>query len=117
MRYAILAMILIAPILFAADDRVIVGSKAFGESWILAESVRMTLQDAGVRTEHKRNLGGTQIAFEVLAVHYDSDIFPQGFGRLCSHRLQRNVDGLGQVFSLVFGGRKDFHQLGAALRN
>jgi osmoprotectant transport system permease protein len=76
-----LSFVLIAFPIRGADDRVIVGSKAFGESWILGEAVTTALQSEGMRAEHKRNLGGTQIAYEALRSG-DIDLYPEYSGTI-----------------------------------
>lgn len=50
-----------------ASGRFTVGSKAFPESWILAEALASLARDAGVeQVAHRDNLGGTDIVFEAL---------------------------------------------------
>ena len=78
---AMLIFVLLARSVLAEDDHIIVGSKAFGESWILGEATAMTLQNAGLRVEHKRNLGGTQIAYAALHSG-DIDIYPEYSGTI-----------------------------------
>jgi osmoprotectant transport system permease protein len=81
----VLAVLLIAVFVqataFAANEHVIVGSKAFGESWIIGEAVASNLLGAGVPSEHKRNLGGTQIAYEALHSG-DIDLYPEYSGTI-----------------------------------
>lgn len=50
----------------AAAAEVTVGSKAFAESWILGEALRILASDAGVEAEHRSNLGGTEIVYQAL---------------------------------------------------
>ena len=46
----------------AAAERVVVGSKAFPESWILGELLAGRARQAGASpVEHRSNLGGTEI--------------------------------------------------------
>ena len=49
----------------AAEPTVIVGSKAFAESWILGEALA-ALARRGAAVEHKRNLGGTEVVWQAL---------------------------------------------------
>ncbi|HZW72394.1 MAG TPA: glycine betaine ABC transporter substrate-binding protein, partial [Caldimonas sp.] len=51
---------------FAADERVVIGSKGFPESWILGEVVAARVRAAGAEAVQRRNLGGTEIVFEAL---------------------------------------------------
>jgi osmoprotectant transport system permease protein len=49
-----------------ASERLVVGSKAFPESWILAEALATLARAAGADAEHRANLGGTEIVAEAL---------------------------------------------------
>jgi osmoprotectant transport system permease protein len=50
-----------------AEPRVVVGSKAFPESWILGEVLAQRAREAGARpVEHRSNLGGTEIVVQAL---------------------------------------------------
>ena len=66
MKRALVALILVlaaSPV----EARVVVGSKAFPESWILSETLAMALRQSGVAdVEHRNNLGGTEIVFQAL---------------------------------------------------
>jgi osmoprotectant transport system permease protein len=82
--YAVLWMMsLVALALPAAaqSERVVVGSKAFPESWILAEAVTMLAQSTGARAEHAQNLGGTEITYGALASG-SIDVYPEYTGTL-----------------------------------
>ena len=50
----------------AAGPRVVAGSKAFPESWILGEALRILAAESGAQAEHAKNLGGTEIALAAL---------------------------------------------------
>ncbi len=50
----------------AAGPRVTTGSKAFPESWILGEALRVLAAESGAMAEHAKNLGGTEIALAAL---------------------------------------------------
>jgi osmoprotectant transport system permease protein len=50
----------------ATGPRVVAGSKAFPESWILGEALRVLAAEAGAQAEHAQNLGGTEIALAAL---------------------------------------------------
>lgn len=46
---------------------VVVGSKAFPESWILGEAMsRLAQAGGGAKSEHRANLGGTEIVYEAV---------------------------------------------------
>src|SRR5436189_3560729 len=49
-----------------AADPVIIGSKKFTESYVLAEIAKRALEDAGIPAEHRQGMGGTIILWEAL---------------------------------------------------
>ena len=49
-----------------ADNTVVVGSKKFTESYVLAEIAKKTLTDAGFAVEHRQGIGATGIVWEAL---------------------------------------------------
>jgi len=61
--------------------RVVVGSKAFAESWILGEALTMLARDAGADAVHRANLGGTEIVFEALRTG-SVDVYPDYTGTI-----------------------------------
>lgn len=79
---AALCLVLGAPSVAGASGRVTVGSKAFPESWILAEALATTTRLTGVRqVEHRNNLGGTEIVFQALRSG-DVDVYPEYTGTI-----------------------------------
>ena len=65
-----------------AESRVVVGSKAFPESWVLAEALALATRSEGVsRVEHRNNLGGTEIVFQALRSG-DVDVYPEYTGTI-----------------------------------
>ena len=64
-----------------ATDNVTIGSKAFTESVILGEMLRQLAEQAGARTEHKRQLGGTSILWRAL-LSGEIDAYPDYTGTL-----------------------------------
>jgi len=66
----------------AADERtVVVGSKAFTESVILSEIVRMTVQQPGVQVPPRRELAGTELLWKALLAG-EIDVYPEYTGTL-----------------------------------
>jgi osmoprotectant transport system permease protein len=63
---ALLLPLLLLPNLAQAEP-VTLGSKKFTESVILAEMARLALDQAGIRAEHRRELGGSRILFDAVA--------------------------------------------------
>jgi osmoprotectant transport system permease protein len=62
----LLFLILVAVVIPASANPVIVGSKKFTESYVLGEIARRALNDAGVATEHRQGMGGTIILWQAI---------------------------------------------------
>jgi len=78
MLVALAACGLVAP----AHARVTVGSKAFPESWILAEALAARMRTQGVAAvEHRSNLGGTEIVYDALRSG-SVDVYPEYTGTI-----------------------------------
>lgn len=64
---------------FASAKEVVIGSKIFSESIILAEIAAILLEDKGVKVIRKTNLGGTKVVFDALKGG-EIDIYPDYTG-------------------------------------
>jgi osmoprotectant transport system permease protein len=96
-----------------ARERVVVGSKAFPESWVLAEALGALAASTGAETEHRGNLGGTEIVAQALRSGA-IDAYPEYTGTLREVVLHAPAatldemratlarDGLGVTASLGF---------------
>src|SRR5437667_12004539 len=49
-----------------AADQIIIGSKKFTESYVLAEIAKRAIESAGVPVEHRQGMGGTIILWQAL---------------------------------------------------
>ncbi|HZS58041.1 MAG TPA: glycine betaine ABC transporter substrate-binding protein [Gemmatimonadaceae bacterium] len=79
-RHLIAILALIAPATTPSESRpVIVGSKPFGESYILAEMFAQLLEARGFRVERRLGLGATLIAYPALAKGA-IDVYPEYTG-------------------------------------
>jgi osmoprotectant transport system substrate-binding protein len=79
----------------AQDLTVNVGSKDFTEQFILGAMYRLVLEDMGIPTEDRTNLGGTQIAQEAL-VSGEIHLYPEYTGTGLTEVLGLSVvDALG----------------------
>jgi osmoprotectant transport system permease protein len=76
-----LGCVLVATLASANSEHLVVGSKAFPESWILAESAAQLAQGAGAKAEHSKSLGGTEITYAAL-VSGQIDLYPEYTGTL-----------------------------------
>ena len=79
MRRALLALAVAGSAALPADAQVVVGSKPFGESYLLGEMLAQTLEAAGLRVERRLGLGATEIAFEALRTGA-IDLYPEYTG-------------------------------------
>ena len=79
-----------------AADTVVVGSKRFTESYILGEIVRQTLEQAGIKAEHKQGLGNTGILDQALASGA-VDVYPEYTGTIVGELLKRDLAQDGQA--------------------
>src|SRR5947207_69885 len=70
----------------AAAELFRVGSKAFTESVILAEIIRLLCEKHGHRMEHRRELGGSPILFAALQKG-DIDAYPEYTGTIAAELL------------------------------
>lgn len=77
----------------AAAETIKVGSKDFTEQFILGHMYILVLQDLGLKTEDKTNLGGTAIAHKAL-VNGDIDMYPEYTGTALTEILKITVDSL-----------------------
>ncbi len=91
MRALIMLLMTVFPLgggAFAADGHtVVVGSKHFNESYVLAEIIAQLLEDRGFRVERKFGLGGTLICFEALK-NGNIDVYPEYSGTLAEAILK-----------------------------
>jgi osmoprotectant transport system permease protein len=85
MRRALAACALLAASLTSAtadaSEHVVVGSKAFPESWVLGEALTLLAASAGATVEHRTNLGGTEIVAQALRAG-SIDAYPEYSGTL-----------------------------------
>jgi osmoprotectant transport system permease protein len=80
----------------AAEDRLIIGSKRFTESYILGEVALASVRAAGAKAEHKQGLGNTGILFEALksgAV----DLYPDYTGTIGRELLKSDATHLDEL--------------------
>jgi len=68
--------------------KVVIGSKAFAESWILAEALRILADRSGdADVEHTRNLGSTDIVYAKLKAG-EVDLYPEYTGTIAEAILK-----------------------------
>ena len=96
---AMLVLVLLFPPLFSsfAIDPVIVGSKKFTESYVLAEIAQISLTSSGVLAEHRQGMGGTIILWQALRAG-QIGLYPEYTGTIAEEILNdREVNALPQM--------------------
>jgi osmoprotectant transport system permease protein len=87
----------LVPVTAFGKPSIDVGSKAFPESWILAEAVRIELEQASLPSAHQRNLGGTEIVYQALRSGA-IDVYPEYTGTIAEVLLkQRGIADLDEL--------------------
>lgn len=76
-----ICLVLTALAVVAQEPRVVVGSKMFNESYILAEIIAQLLEDRGVSVRRNLGLGGTLVCYEALRKG-EIDVYPEYSGTL-----------------------------------
>ena len=74
----------------ASAKPVVIGSKKFTESYVLAEIAKQSLGEAGISVEFRPGMGGTIIVWEALRSG-QIDIYPEYTGTLAEEIL-KNAD-------------------------
>ena len=70
-----------------AADPLLVGSKKFTESYVLAEIAKRAMEDAGIPTEHRQGMGGTIILWEALRTG-QIGLYPEYTGTIAEEILK-----------------------------
>ncbi len=71
----------------AQAQRIVIGSKRFTESYVLAEIAKIALQKAGFSVEHKQGMGGTIILWQALRGG-EIALYPEYTGTISEEVLQ-----------------------------
>ena len=91
---AVASLILSATLVSA--DPVIIGSKKFTESYVLAEIAKRSLENAGLKLEHRQGMGGTIILWEALRGG-GIDIYPEYTGTIAEEVLKQPGASIAQI--------------------
>ncbi|MCC2669672.1 MAG: amino acid transporter substrate-binding protein [Armatimonadetes bacterium] len=71
-----------------AEKPVVIGSKAFAESWILGEALRsLAAEDGAATAEHRSNMGSTDIVYAALKAG-KIDVYPEYTGTIAEAILK-----------------------------
>lgn len=91
MKMILRLAIFLTTVTAAAAAPVLVGSKKFTESYVLAEIAKQTLQNAGLQVEHRPGMGGTIVLWQALRGGAIS-MYPDYTGTIRAEILQGRGD-------------------------
>lgn len=86
----------------ASADPIIIGSKKFTESYVLAEIAKRSLKIAGIEAEHRQGMGGTIILWEALGGG-GIDVYPEYTGTIAEEILKQPAASVEQIRSALSG--------------
>lgn len=93
-------LLLLLPILLAATAHaqpIVIGSKTFAESYILAEAAAQLLESRGIEVDRRFGLNGTKIAYDALRSEA-IDIYPEYTGTISEVILaQPNLKSVAEI--------------------
>jgi len=98
--FLMLLMLLVFTVGNALADPVIVGSKKFTESYVLAEIAKRSLENAGLKADHRQGMGGTIILWEALRGG-GIDIYPEYTGTIAEEMLKQPGASTTQIRSAL----------------
>ena len=101
---ALAIVLVIAPTLVAAADPVVIGSKNFTESYLLAEIAAQWLEGDGIAVRRRTGLGGTKISYDAL-VAGELTVYPEYTGTIAEAILDRpelrSIDDLNRALATL----------------
>lgn len=80
----------------ARAEPIVIGSKKFTESYVLAEIAKKTLARTGVRVEHRQGMGGTIILWQALQSNQIA-AYPEYTGTIAEEILKNPTANLSQM--------------------
>ena len=87
---------LLLPVVAGATEPILIGSKKFTESYVLAEIAKKTLTRTGVRVEHRQGMGGTIILWQALQSNQIA-AYPEYTGTIAEEILKTPAANLSQM--------------------
>lgn len=81
------AVVLLVSVSLGKAELIVVGSKKFTESYVLAEIAKHSLGEAGLAVEHRQGMGGTIILWEALRTGAIS-VYPEYTGTIAEEILK-----------------------------
>ena len=115
LRRALLFLLLLTAAVWAdKPEKLVIGSKAFPESWVLGEALCSLAREAGAEVEYKKSLGATEVIYQALRQGH-IDVYPEYVGTIKEVFLKDHerpsdadvladlaADGIGMSYPLGF---------------
>ena len=80
----------------ANAEPILIGSKKFTESYVLAEIAKRSFENAGLTTEHRQGMGGTIILWQALKNNQIA-IYPEYTGTIAEEILKTPTASVGEM--------------------
>ena len=81
-------LLLVSTVVTVSADPIIIGSKKFTESYVLAEIAKRSLENAGIKADQRQGMGGTIILWEALRGG-GIDVYPEYTGTIAEEMLKQ----------------------------
>ena len=81
-------LLLVSTVVTVSADPIIIGSKKFTESYVLAEIAKRSLENAGIKADQRQGMGGTIILWEALRGG-GIDVYPEYTGTIAEEVLKQ----------------------------
>jgi osmoprotectant transport system substrate-binding protein/osmoprotectant transport system permease protein len=95
-RRSLIILLVLLTTFSASAKPVIIGSKKFTESYVLAEIAKRSLENAGTKVEHRQGMGGTIILWEALRGG-GIDVYPEYTGTIAEEMLKQPGASIAQI--------------------
>src|SRR6266567_2835672 len=95
-RRSLIILLVLLTTFSASAEPVIIGSKKFTESYVLAEIAKRSLENAGTKVEHRQGMGGTIILWEALRGG-GIDVYPEYTGTIAEEMLKQPGASIAQI--------------------
>lgn len=80
----------------ALAEPILIGSKKFTESYVLAEIAKRSFENAGLTTEHRQGMGGTIILWQALKGNQIA-VYPEYTGTIAEEILKTRTASVGEM--------------------
>lgn len=80
----------------ALAEPILIGSKKFTESYVLAEIAKRSFENAGLTTEHRQGMGGTIILWQALRSGQIA-VYPEYTGTIAEEILKAPTASVGEM--------------------